>query len=209
VRPGHDDLLELELSMPGHHNVLNSLAAVAVAHELELSDSALQQALLYFEGIDRRLQIVGEHMIAAQRVLFVDDYAHHPTEIAATLDAVRQGWPGRRVVVVFQPHRYTRTRDLMDDFAEVLNGADRLFVAEVHAAGEQPIAGADGRSICRAVRTRGQVEPVFVPDLERLADDLAPVLEEGDLVLTLGAGSIGAVAQELPASLGGQKVAER
>ena len=161
------------------------------------------------KGIDRRLQIVGEHIIAARSVLFVDDYAHHPTEIAATLDAVRQGWPGRRVVVVFQPHRYTRTRDLMDDFADVLTGADRLFVTEVYAAGEQPIASADGRSICRAVRTRGQVEPVFVEDIEGLADDIAPVLEDGDLVLTLGAGSIGAVAQELPARLGGQQVAER
>ena len=209
ARPGRDDLLDLELSMPGHHNVLNSLAAVAIAHELELDDAALQTALLHFEGIDRRLQIVGEHIIAARSVLFVDDYAHHPTEIAATLDAVRQGWPGRRVVVVFQPHRYTRTRDLMDDFADVLTGADRLFVTEVYAAGEQPIASADGRSICRAVRTRGQVEPVFVEDIEGLADDIAPVLEDGDLVLTLGAGSIGAVAQELPARLGGQQVAER
>ncbi|NND54881.1 MAG: UDP-N-acetylmuramate--L-alanine ligase [Gammaproteobacteria bacterium] len=209
ARPGHENLLQLELSMPGHHNVLNSLAAVAVAHELELDDAALQTALLHFEGIDRRLQVVGEHMISTRRVLFIDDYAHHPTEIAATLDAVRQGWPGRRVVVVFQPHRYSRTRDLMDDFAEVLTGADRLFIAEVHAAGEQPIAGADGRSICRAVRTRGQVEPVFVPDLSHVADDLSAVLEDGDLVLTLGAGSIGAIAQELPARLGGQKVAAR
>ena len=209
ARPGRTALLELELSMPGHHNVLNSLAAVAIAHELGLDDAALQKALLYFEGIDRRLQIVGEHMIAARRVMFVDDYAHHPTEIAATLDAVRQGWPGRRIVAVFQPHRYTRTRDLMDDFADVLNGADRLFVTEVHAAGEEPIAGADGRSICRAVRTRGQVEPVFVADLERLPDDLAPVLEDGDLLLTLGAGSIGALAQELPGLLGGQKVVEQ
>ncbi len=209
ARPGRDDLLELELSMPGYHNVLNSLAAVAVAHELELDDAALQTALGAFAGIDRRLQIVGEHMVAARRVLFVDDYAHHPTEIAATLDAVRQGWPDRRVVVVFQPHRYTRTRDLMDDFADVLTGADRLFVTEVYAAGEQPLAGADGRSICRAVRTRGQVEPVFVADLGELAADLAPVLEDGDLVLTLGAGNIGAVAHELPDRLGGQKVMER
>ncbi len=209
ARPGNDELLQLELRMPGHHNVLNSLAAVAVAHELGLDDSALQTALAHFEGIDRRLQFNGEHVLSARQVLFVDDYAHHPTEIAATLDAVRQGWPGRRVVVVFQPHRYSRTHDLMDDFAEVLTGADRLFVTEVYAAGEQPIAGADARSICRAVRTRGQVEPVFVPELDRLAEDLAPVLEDGDLVLTLGAGSIGAVAQELPARLGGQKVAER
>jgi UDP-N-acetylmuramate--alanine ligase len=209
ARPGSDELLQLNLGMPGHHNVLNSLAAVAVAHELELDDSALQNALAHFEGIDRRLQFLGQHLVSARQVLFVDDYGHHPTEIAATLDAVRQGWPGRRVVVVFQPHRYSRTRDLLDDFAEVLTGADRLFVTEVYAAGEQPIAGADGRSICRAVRSRGQVEPVFVPELDRLAEDLEPVLEEGDLVLTLGAGSIGAAAQDLPARLGGQKVVEQ
>ncbi len=206
VRPGESELLQLELNMPGHHNVLNALAAVAVAHELELDDAALQCALANFEGIDRRLQIIGEYLVGARRILFVDDYGHHPTEIAATLDAVRQGWPGRRVIVVFQPHRYSRTRDLMDDFADVLSGADCLFVTEVYAAGEQPIAGADGRAVCRAVRTRGQVEPVFVHDLGSLADDLAPLLENNDLVLTLGAGSIGAAAQELPGRLGGQQV---
>ncbi len=209
ARPGKTELLELALGIPGHHNVLNALAAVAVAHELELDDKAVQKALATFEGIDRRLQVNGEHMIAAKRILFVDDYGHHPTEISATLDAVRQGWPNRRIVVVFQPHRYSRTRDLMDDFADVLSHADRLFVTEVYAAGEQPIAAADGRSVCRAVRTRGQVEPVFVADLKRLAEDLAPVLEDNDLVLTLGAGSIGAAALELPQQLGGQKVAVR
>lgn len=207
-RPGVAGLLELEVAMPGHHNVLNSLAAVAVAHELGLEDAALQQALAGFEGIDRRLQVIGEHQLSAGRVLFIDDYGHHPTEIAATLDAVRQGWQKRRLVVVFQPHRYSRTRDLVDDFAEVLAGVDRLFVTEVYAAGEQPIAGADGRAICRAIRSRGQVEPVFVADLENLPDDLAAILEDGDLVLTLGAGSIGAVALQLPHDLGGQKVVE-
>lgn len=209
ARPGSDEPLTLELGMPGHHNVLNALAAIAVAHELELDDAALIRALRGFEGIDRRLQIIGEYLLAAKRVLFVDDYGHHPTEIAATLDAVRQGWPGRRVVVVFQPHRYSRTRDLMDDFAEVLTGADVLFVTEVYAAGEPPIAGADGRSICRAVRTRGHVEPVFVQQLGTLAEDLLPVLDDGDLVLTLGAGSIGAAAQQLPEQLGGQALAGR
>ena len=134
-------------------------------------------------------------------MLFVDDYAHHPTEIAATLDAVRQAWPERRHVVVFQPHRYTRTRDLLDDFAEVLAGVDRLLVTEVYAAGEAPILNADGRSICRAVRSRSQVEPVFVADLESLADDLAAVLKNGDVVVTLGAGSIGSAAHSLPAAL--------
>jgi UDP-N-acetylmuramate--alanine ligase len=205
-RPGDAEPVVLTLALPGRHNVMNALAAVAVAHELDLDDESLQRALAEFEGIDRRLQIIGEEQTRAGRVLFVDDYAHHPTEIAATLDAVRQAWPNRRHVVVFQPHRYSRTRDLLDDFAEVLAGADRLFVTEVYAAGEEPIASADGRSICRAIRGRGQVEPVFVADLDKLADDLAPVLEDGDVVLTLGAGNIGAVAQALPPALRTLKV---
>jgi UDP-N-acetylmuramate--alanine ligase len=205
-RPGDAPPLRLTLSLPGRHNVLNALAAVAVAYELGLDDAALQRALAEFEGIDRRLQIIGEEQTRAGRVLFVDDYAHHPTEITATLEAVRQAWPDRRHVVVFQPHRYSRTRDLLDDFAEVLASVERLFVTEVYAAGEEPIATADGRSICRAIRGRGQVEPVFVADLDNLADNLAAVLEDGDVVLTLGAGSIGAVALELPDALRTLKV---
>jgi UDP-N-acetylmuramate--alanine ligase len=201
ARPGVDELLQLTVCMPGHHNVLNSLAAVAVAHELDIADDALRTALAEFAGIDRRLQIIGEVETRAGSVLFVDDYAHHPTEIAATLEAVRQAWPDRRHVVVFQPHRYTRTRDLLDDFAEVLAGVDRLLVTEVYAAGEQPIATANGRAMCRAIRSRSQVEPVFVADINSLADDLEAVLEPGDVVVTLGAGSIGTIAHELPAVL--------
>jgi UDP-N-acetylmuramate--alanine ligase len=201
ARPGVDELLQLTVCMPGHHNVLNSLAAVAVAHELDIADDALQTALAEFAGIDRRLQIIGEVQTRVGSVLFVDDYAHHPTEIAATLEAVRHAWPERRHVVVFQPHRYTRTRDLLDDFAEVLAGVDRLLVTEVYAAGEQPIATANGRALCRAIRSRSQVEPVFVADINTLADDLEAVLEPGDVVVTLGAGSIGAIAHELPAAL--------
>ena len=200
-RPDQTDLLELSLNMPGLHNVLNALAAVAVAHELELSDSAVHCALNSFQGIDRRLQINGEVQTRMGSVLFVDDYAHHPTEITAALQAVRAAWPQRRLVVVFQPHRFSRTRDLMDDFAEVLAGVDRLLITEVYAAGEAAIASADGRAICRAIRSRGQVEPVFVAGFETLADDLLAVLQAGDLVLTLGAGSIGAKALELPDEL--------
>jgi len=198
VRPGISELLQLTVCMPGHHNVLNSLAAVAVAHELDIKDEALQTALAEFAGIDRRLQIIGEVQTRVGSVLFVDDYAHHPTEIAATLEAVRHAWPDRRHVVVFQPHRYTRTRDLLDDFAEVLAGVDRLLVTEVYAAGEQPIATANGRALCRAIRSRSQVEPVLVADINSLADDLEAVLEAGDVVVTLGAGNIGAIAHELP-----------
>jgi UDP-N-acetylmuramate--alanine ligase len=200
-RPGCDTPLDISLNLPGRHNVQNALAAIAVAHELELDDAAVQRALAEFQGIDRRMQMLGEIQASVGRVMFIDDYGHHPTEIAATLSAVREGWPGRRMVVVFQPHRYSRTRDLLDDFADALSGTDRLFVTEVYSAGEDPIAGADGRSICRAIRTRGQVEPVFVPELADLPEMLLGGLADGDLVLTLGAGDIGSFAAGLPDTL--------
>jgi UDP-N-acetylmuramate--alanine ligase len=198
VLPGRAEPLPVTLNLPGHHNVLNALAACAIAHELELDESALLKALAGFQGIDRRLQVLGEVATEAGHVLCVDDYGHHPTEIAATLQAARAAWPQRRLVLVFQPHRYSRTRDLLDDFAEVLSGVDRLFVCEVYAAGEEPITGADGRAICRAIRSRGQVEPVFVTELESLPELLNGVLAEGDLLLTMGAGNIGALAARLP-----------
>jgi UDP-N-acetylmuramate--alanine ligase len=187
----------LTLNLPGRHNVLNSLAAVAVATELDIPDEAIQRALLNFQGIDRRLQPLGEIQWAGGRALIVDDYGHHPTEVAATLEAARQGWPKRRLVLVFQPHRYTRTRDLLDDFGRALSECDVLLVTEVYAAGEAPIAGADGRAICRAVRSRGRIEPVFVESVDELAESLRAVLHDGDLVLTMGAGNLGAVAQDL------------
>jgi UDP-N-acetylmuramate--alanine ligase len=189
--------LPITINLPGRHNVLNSLAAVAVATELNVGDAAIQRALASFQGIDRRLQQLGDIHWPGGSALLVDDYAHHPTEVAATLDAVRQGWPRRRIVLAFQPHRYSRTRDLLDDFGRVLGGCDVLLVTEVYAAGEAPIAGADGRAICRAVRSRGLMEPVFVERVEDLAQALCGVLRDGDLVLTLGAGNIGAVAGEL------------
>jgi UDP-N-acetylmuramate--alanine ligase len=196
VREGRPPL-SVTLNLPGRHNVLNSLAAVAVATELEIPDEAIQQALSNFQGIDRRLQQLGEISWPGGRALIVDDYGHHPTEVAATLEAVRQGWPERRLVLVFQPHRYTRTRDLMDDFGRSLSECDVLLVTEVYAAGEAPIAGADGRAICRAVRSRGVVEPVFVESVDDLADALRAVLHDGDVVLTMGAGNLGAVALDL------------
>jgi UDP-N-acetylmuramate--alanine ligase len=196
LRAGREPLA-ITINLPGRHNVLNSLAAVAVATELELPDAAVQRALAQFQGIDRRLQQLGEIEWPGGRALLVDDYGHHPTEIAATLDAVRQGWPARRLVLAFQPHRYSRTRDLLDDFGRTLSDCDVLLVTEVYAAGETPIAGADGRAICRAVRTRGHVEPVFVERVDDLADSLRGVLHDGDVVVTMGAGSIGTVAQDL------------
>jgi UDP-N-acetylmuramate--alanine ligase len=200
LRPGRDPLA-ISLNLPGRHNVLNALAAICVATELEIADAAIQRALAGFQGIERRLQWLGDVDVPAGRVTLVDDYGHHPTEIAATLEAARQGWPDRRVVLVFEPHRFTRTRDLLDDFAQVLSGADALIVAEVYAAGEPPIAGADGKALCRAIRSRGRVEPVLLKSLDELPRALADVTRDGDLVLTMGAGSIGAAAQELPGAL--------
>ena len=198
VRSGERDELHVALQLPGMHNVRNALAAIAVADELQIGDDAVVCALEGFEGIDRRFQCLGDIETAVGKIMLVDDYGHHPTEIAATLSAARTGWPDRRVVLVFQPHRYTRTRDLMDDFAAVLSDADVAIVLDVYAAGENPIAGADGRAIARAVRTRGAVEPLFVEALDDLQPVLERVIEEGDLVLTMGAGDIGAYAAGLP-----------
>jgi UDP-N-acetylmuramate--alanine ligase len=200
LRPGREPLA-ISLNLPGRHNVLNALAAICVATELEIDDGAIQSALAGFQGIERRLQWLGDVDVPAGRVTLVDDYGHHPTEIAATMDAVRQGWPDRRVVLVFEPHRYTRTRDLLDDFAQVLSGADALVVAEVYAAGEPPIAGADGKALCRAIRSRGRVEPVLLKSLDELPHALADLARDGDVVLTMGAGSIGAAAHDLPGAL--------
>jgi UDP-N-acetylmuramate--alanine ligase len=201
LRPGQAAALRVTVNLPGTHNVLNSLAAIAVATELGVADAAIQRGLARFQGVDRRLQLIGHLPVPGGEVTIVDDYGHHPTEIAATLEAIRQGYPNRRVVLAFQPHRYTRTRDLLDDFATVLSTADALLVSEVYAAGETPIVGADGRAICRAVRGRGHVEPVFVARVEELADALRDLLRPGDVVLAMGAGNISAVAHELPARL--------
>jgi UDP-N-acetylmuramate--alanine ligase len=198
VRPGDREPLQVSLRLPGLHNVRNALAAIAVADELQVADEAVVGALEKFEGIDRRFQSHGEIETAAGKVMMIDDYGHHPTEIAATLAAARSGWPERRIVLVFQPHRYTRTRDLLDDFAVVLSDADVAIVLDVYAAGEAPIAGADGRAIARAVRSRGSVEPVFVESLDDLLPVLDGLVENGDLVLTMGAGDIGAYAAGLP-----------
>jgi UDP-N-acetylmuramate--alanine ligase len=194
--------LNVTVNLPGTHNVLNSLAAIVVASELGIDDGAIQRALVNFQGIDRRLQHIADVETAAGRVTIIDDYGHHPTEVAATLEALRQGYPDRRLVLAFQPHRYTRTHDLIDDFSKALSKADALLVTEVYAAGEAPIPGADGRAICRAVRGRGNVEPIFVDKVEQLAESLADVIEDGDVIVTMGAGHISAVSHELPQRLG-------
>jgi UDP-N-acetylmuramate--alanine ligase len=198
MRAGNDTPLEVTLNLPGRHNILNSLSVIAVAGELGIGDATIQRALLGFKGIGRRFQINGEITLGGQPVTFVDDYGHHPREIAATLDSARQAYPDRRLVMVFQPHRYTRTRDLFEDFVQVLSKTDVLVLLDVYPAGEKPIIGADGRSLSRAIRVRGQKDPVFVEKVTELGEVLPGIVEPGDVVLTLGAGSIGQAAAELP-----------
>jgi UDP-N-acetylmuramate--alanine ligase len=200
VRPAGAPLT-VTVNLPGLHNVRNALAAIAVAIELGIDDAAIQRALSGFQGVDRRLQHIADVLTAVGTLTIVDDYGHHPTEVAATLEAVRQGYAGRRVLLAFQPHRYTRTRDLIDDFGKALSGADVLCVTEVYAAGEAPIAGADGRAICRAVRSRGQLEPLFIEKVEELATALKDVIQGGDVIVAMGAGNISAVAHALPGAL--------
>ncbi|HEY5642324.1 MAG TPA: UDP-N-acetylmuramate--L-alanine ligase [Woeseiaceae bacterium] len=202
IRRDSGEMLHVSLRLPGIHNVRNALAAIAVAEELQIADDVVVAALQSFQGIDRRFQNLGELHLDAGKVMLVDDYGHHPTEVAATLAAAKAGYPDRRVVLVFQPHRYTRTRDLMDDFASVLSEADALLLLDVYPAGEAPIAGADGRAMARAIRTRGAVEPVFVESLDDLPAVLNDVLLDGDLLLTMGAGDIGAFAAALPEMFG-------
>jgi UDP-N-acetylmuramate--alanine ligase len=192
-----DNWMQVTLNQPGKHNVLNALAAIAVAHEIGVSDEAISKGLSEFGGIGRRFQINGEVELPGGNVLLVDDYAHHPREIAVTLDAARKGWPDRRLVVVFQPHRYTRTHDLLDDFAAVFSDQDPLLVTEVYAAGEEQIPGADARALCRTIRARGLTNPVFVPDLKTLPQTLQGLLQPNDLLLTMGAGNIGQAAAAL------------
>ncbi len=195
--PDADKAIEITLNMPGRHNVLNALAAICVAHELGVSTQVMQSALSGFEGIGRRMHAYGEIKMAQGSVTLIDDYAHHPTEVAATLRACKNAWPNKRLVAVFQPHRYTRTRDLFEDFSQVLAECDVLIVTEVYAAGEEKCANADGRALCAAIRARGKVSPIFIEDVENLGVDLHSIVQDGDLVLTMGAGSIGRIASQL------------
>ena len=188
----------VKLNLPGHHNVLNAAAAIAMALELDVDEQAIRQALEHFEGIGRRVQYHGSLKIDGGHAELYDDYGHHPTEVNATLSAIRGGWPDKRLVVVFQPHRFTRTRDLFEDFTEALSQPDVLILTEVYSAGEEKITGADGRSLARAIRNRGQVDPIFVEDINDVPQQLEKVLQDGDLLLTLGAGSVGSLANAIP-----------
>ncbi|MCE5231910.1 MAG: UDP-N-acetylmuramate--L-alanine ligase [Mizugakiibacter sp.] len=202
--PGRDVAQPVTLNLPGRHNVLNALAAAAVGWQLGVDADAIARALAQFQGVGRRFQQRGELALEHGRALLVDDYGHHPSELAAVFAAARGGWPERRLVVAFQPHRFTRTRDLLDDFANVLSGVDVLVLTEVYPAGEAPIANADGRALARAVRARGKVDPVLVEHPRELKNALPALLRDGDLLLLMGAGDIGAAAVEL-AALGNLK----
>ena len=190
--------IPVELNLPGLHNVRNALAAIAVANEVGVPDEAIARALSEFKGVGRRFTRHGEIALpAGGHFTLVDDYGHHPVEMAATLDAARGAYPGRRIVLAFQPHRYTRTRDCFEDFVKVINQADAVLLAEVYAAGEAPIVAADGRSLARALRVAGKLEPVFVDDIGGMAQAVLDNGRDGDVVLCMGAGTIGAVAGKI------------
>ena len=192
--------LAIELAAAGAHNVQNALAAIAIGREVGVADGAIAKALAEFKGVDRRFQRYGDVGIEGRGAFtLIDDYGHHPAEIAATLAAARESFPGRRVVLAFQPHRYTRTRDLFEDFVRVLSTVDALVLADVYSAGEAPIVAADGRALARALRVAGRVEPVFVESVDEMAAAIRTLARDGDVVLTMGAGSIGQVAGQLAA----------
>jgi len=198
MREGASRALEVRLNLPGRHNVQNALAAIAVGTELGVADDAILRALAEFHGVGRRFQRFGDLALpGGGHCTLVDDYGHHPAEMAATLEAARGAFPARRLVLAFQPHRFTRTRDLFEDFVRVLSTVDALLLAEVYPAGEQPIVAADGRALARAVRVAGKVEPVFVEAIAELPAAILQVARDGDVVVTMGAGSIGGVPAQL------------
>jgi UDP-N-acetylmuramate--alanine ligase len=196
--------LPVVVNLPGRHNVLNALAAIAVATEVGVGDTAIVKALAEFKGVGRRFTRHGEVPAdAGGHFTLIDDYGHHPVEMAATLAAARGAFPGRRLVLAFQPHRYTRTRDCFEDFVKVLGAVDALLLAEVYAAGEAPIVAADGRTLARAVRVAGRVEPVFVETIAEMPQAIRAAARDGDVVITMGAGSIGGVPTQLTGSAHG------
>lgn len=190
----------ITVNLPGKHNVLNALAAIAVATEEGISDEDIQMALATFSGIGRRFEMLGDFSSEVGTVTLVDDYGHHPTEVAVTIEAARNNWPDRRLVMAYQPHRYSRTRDLYEDFVRVLSQVDVLLLLDVYPAGEEPIEGADSKSLCRSIRQRGQIEPVYVASTDELPKVLADIIKDQDVILTQGAGNISQVAKRLEES---------
>jgi len=198
-RPAPAAPLPVDLAMPGRHNVQNATAAIAVATDQGVADAAIAASLAQFDGVGRRFSLLGELALPDGAALLVDDYGHHPTEVRATLAAARQAWPGRRLVMIYQPHRYSRTRDLYEDFVAVLSDCDALLLLEVYPAGESPVPGADGRALARSIRQRGQLEPVYLKDAAAVPATLRGTLRDGDVVVTQGAGDIAGLARQLAA----------
>jgi len=197
-RPDGHDALPISMSIPGRHNALNAAAAIAVATDEGVDDESICSGLATFQGVGRRFDIQGEFEIAGGgKVMLLDDYGHHPSEVAATIAALRAGWSQARIVMIYQPHRYTRTKDLYEDFVTVLSEVDVLLMLDVYSAGEEAIPGADSRSLCRSIRMRGKIDPVFVKSEDSVRDVLKDIVKDGDVVITQGAGSVGALARAL------------
>jgi len=196
-RPDKKTPIKIKLDMPGRHNALNAAAAVAVASDEGIKDAAIKRGIKKFSGVGRRFDVQGDFPVPGGSVTLIDDYGHHPSEVAATIQALRAGWPDQRFVMIFQPHRFSRTVDLYDDFVEVLSEVDVLLLLEVYSAGEKKIPGADSRSLSRSIRLRGKVDPVLVQNEADVHGILSDILRPGDMVLTQGAGSVGSLAREL------------
>ncbi|HQQ61957.1 MAG TPA: UDP-N-acetylmuramate--L-alanine ligase [Pseudomonadales bacterium] len=196
LRPEHAPIT-VTINLPGLHNVQNATAAIAVATDEGIEDAAIVRALEKFQGVGRRFQVQGEYPVGHGSAMLVDDYGHHPREVDSVISAVRKGWPERRLVMIYQPHRYTRTRDLYEDFVQVLSKVDVLILLDVYAAGEAFIAGADSRALARSIRQRGNVDPIFADSIDAVPALLAPLVQAGDIVVTQGAGNVGSLAVTL------------
>lgn len=197
IRPGKKKTLKVTLNMPGKHNALNATAAIVIASDEGISEKAIKSGIKNFSGVGRRFDVQGEFKYQGGKILLIDDYGHHPTEVAVTIRAIREGWPTNRLVMIYQPHRYSRTKDLYEDFVDVLSEVDVLLLLEVYSAGEKKIAGADSRSLCRSIRLRGKVDPLYVKKESDVQGILNDLVKAGDIVLTQGAGSVGSLAKDL------------
>jgi UDP-N-acetylmuramate--alanine ligase len=206
ILPGYEQPLPFQLNIPGKHNILNALAAIIIATDVGIAIEDIRRGFLHFQGTGRRFQVLGKFCLECGEILLVDDYGHHPREVKAIINAVKEGWPEKRLVMVYQPHRYTRTKALFDDFATILSEVDVLFMLDVYSAGEEPIAGADSRDLCSSIRSRGQVEPIFIEDVDKLHITLQGVLKDGDILLMQGAGSISKIAHQLAEKFTTEKI---
>lgn len=195
--PGYAEPVAMQVNLSGKHNVLNALAAIAVGVDANVPLSCLQDSLVHFKGVGRRFELLGEYIVCGKKIVLLDDYGHHPNEVKAVIDAVRGSWPGRRLVMVYQPHRYSRTKALFENFAMTLSEVDVLVMLDVYSAGESSIPGIDSRTLCGNIRQRGAVDPIFVEDSEQLFNTLQNIVQDGDIILTQGAGNIGKIAKSL------------